>query len=112
MLNGRTLEEVIAELPETILTESYLNGLRVEAGDPTLRQVTKAELAWEEQCARLSAGGHQVGNNGMPAIYSSQNRSQKRKADEMDIDDEEPHGTSTSSAVDDAQQGFSRFTHR
>jgi hypothetical protein len=99
-------------LPETILTERYLNGLRAEAGDLTLRQITRAELAWEEQCARLSAGWHRAENNGMSAGSSSQTSSHKRKADEMDIEDEESHGTLASSAVDDAQQGSSRFTHK
>jgi hypothetical protein len=111
-LNGRTLEEAIAGIPETILTEGYLNGLRVEARDPTLRQVTKAELAWEEQCTRLSAGWHQMETNGITADSSSQTSSQKRKADEMDTEDEESQETSTSTTVDTFQQGSSRFTHR
>jgi hypothetical protein len=112
MLNGRTPEEAIDGIPETILTEGYLNGLRVEAGDPTLRQVTKAELAWEEQCTKLSAGWCQVGNHRISAGSFSQNSSQKRKADEMDTEDDVPQETSTSSTVDTLQQGCSRFTHR
>jgi hypothetical protein len=98
-------------MPETILTEQYLNGLRAEASDPTLRQVTKAELAWE-QCDNLSAGWHQMENDGTSACSFSQNSSKQRKADEMEAEEEEPQGTSTSSAVDNLQQGYARFTHR
>jgi hypothetical protein len=98
-------------MPETILTEQYLNGLRAEVSDPTLRQVTKAELAWE-QCDNLSAGWHQMENNGTSGCSFSQNSSKKRKADEMEAEEEEPQGTSTSSAVDNLQQGYARFTHR
>lgn len=111
-IGGSGFKDIIGGMLEIDLTEQVLIDLRAYYDDPTIRQVTQSELNWEAQCKRESLDRQQqMESGGMPAITSTQNGSQKRKFDEMDIEDEEPQRTSTSSAVDSLQQGSSGLTH-
>ena len=115
VIGGSGFRDIIGGMPEINLTEQILIDLRAYYEDPTIRQVTQAELNWEAQYMRgyLDRQQH-MENGGMPVITSTQNGSQKRKFDEMDIEDEDegPQSTSTSSAVDSLQQGVSGLTHQ
>jgi len=111
-IGGSGFRDIIGGMLEIDLTEQVLIDLRAYYDDPTIRQVTQSELNWEAQCRRESRDRQQVEDGGMQAITSTQNGSQKRKFDEMDIEDEGPQSTSTSSAADSLQQGFSGSTHK
>jgi len=112
-IGGSGFRDIIGGMLEIDLTEQILIDLRAYYDDPTIRQITQAELDWEAQCKReWLYRQQQMDNGGMPACASSQNGSQKRKFDAMDVEDEEPQMASTSSAADSLQQGFSGLTHQ
>lgn len=113
-IGGSGFRDIIGGMLEIDLTEQVLIDLRAYYDDPTIRQVTQSELNWEAQCRRESRDRQQVEDGGMQAITSTQNGSQKRKFDEMDMDteDEEPQMASTSLAADSLQQRFSGSTHK